>query len=767
MTPLIPLPLLVILIVATLAALWICARPRVRRQWPRLLPEAGILAILSGLHLLFFWQPYRSGAQVPAGGGDLVSFFHPIHAFAAREIQAGRIPFWSPHQYSGMPHLANFQTGALYPPNLVAYLLSEPFSYATLERLALLHFLLASYGGYWLARSLGLGRLVATTSGVIFAYSGFMAAHLGHYPLLVTAAWAPFVYAALIATIRRASWTPALGGTLALAMAILGGHQPMLLLVLSGAGLLALFELWRLSGYTHPAAWRDVYHASPVRHAGLRCGFMLVVAFGLALPAVGPAAELAGHASRGELSYREASEFSVEPLALIHMVLPTAFGSNPTDFWGPFSNTEIWGYAGIATLILAGFGLVAGTRRTRLFWGALLLLGLLYAVGPYSPFHGWLYAFVPVYDHVRGAGRGYFFVDLALALLAGFGLQVLLRQRSEPSPRVAGLLRLAERGALIALGTLVLFVIPLFTSLVLGVNDPTNRPMIALDNLIMLALWLGLTLAVIAFYRRSRASGQLAVLLLSSVIVIDLFSVTARFNPTTDPILTGFDHPELVAFLDEQRETQGPIRVDNRSTALQPDAARLHGFDAVGGLVDPLALERYEQYRNRPPNDATTLQELNARYVITDAAAEGPPEPGATVALTTARLIVWELPESRSRAWYVDDPGRAVEVTAARPGRVEIATASDSPGGTLVVSQVDYPGWEATLDGEALPIEQYQGTLQAVTVPAGEHRIVLQFEQRYWTFWVAGAALSGLVLVAACALTAVPGLRRRRRARAA
>ncbi|MEZ4571716.1 MAG: hypothetical protein R2849_15555 [Thermomicrobiales bacterium] len=53
-----------------------------------------------------------------------------------------------------MPHLANFQTASLYPPNLVAYLLSEPFSYAALERLALLHFLLASIGVYWLARVL-------------------------------------------------------------------------------------------------------------------------------------------------------------------------------------------------------------------------------------------------------------------------------------------------------------------------------------------------------------------------------------------------------------------------------------------------------------------------------------------------------------------------------------------------------------------------------------------------------------------------------------
>ncbi len=503
-TPLIPLPLLILLIIASILLLAGSSRRSVRQRIPWLFPEAAVLFALSGLHLLFFWQPYRSAAQVPAGGGDLASFFYPMHAFAASEIQAGRFPFWNPHQFSGMPHLANFQAGTLYPPNLVAYLLSEPFSYAALERLALLHFLLASYGGYWLARSIGLERLIAATSGLIFAYSGFMAAHLGHYPLLVTAAWAPFVFAALIGTIRRDSWLLAIGGTLTLTMAILGGHQPMLLLVLSGAGVIALFELWRLSGYVQPANWRNAYESSTLRRAFLRCGFLLVIAFGLALPALGPAVELTGFTSRGELSYPEASEYSVEPLALIHMVLPTAFGSNPTDFWGPFSNTEIWGYAGIATLVLAGIAIAAGSRRTRFFWSGLLLVGLLYLVGPYTPFHGWLYAFAPAFDHVRAAGRGYFFVDLALAILAGYGLQALLRQTSWSTSKLTSTLRLVERGGLIAVGALVLLVIPLFASLVLGVDEPTNRPMIALDNLMMLTLWLGLTIGILALIRRSQ-----------------------------------------------------------------------------------------------------------------------------------------------------------------------------------------------------------------------------------------------------------------------
>ncbi len=760
--PLIPVPILFLLILAALAALLLTMRGGARRRIPWLFPEACVLAGLAALHLLFFWQPYRSAAQVPAGGGDLASFFYPLHAFAAREFQAGRIPFWSPHQFGGMPHLANFQTATLYPPNIVAYLLSEPFSYAALERLALLHFLIASYGAYWLVRALGLGRFVALVSGVVFAYSGFMAAHLGHYPMLVTASWAPFVYAALIGTIRRNSWPLAGGGALALTLAILGGHQPMLLLLLSGAGLLTLFELWRASGYLHPASWREELRASPLSGAIARSLFILVIAVGLALPALGPALELTGYTARGELSYEEASEFSVEPIAALHMVLPTVYGSNPTDFWGPFSNTEIWGYAGIVTLIVATLGVVAGSGRSRFFWGGLALLGLLYAFGPYTPIHGWLYAFMPAFDHVRGAGRGYFFVDLGLAILAGYGLQAQWSYRERPLPQVARAMRYVERVGIIALAVLVLVVIPLFASLVLGVNDPPNRSIIALDNLLMLALWLGLTLAIIGYARRSTASGLLIVALLSAVLVLDLFAVTARFNPTTRPLLAEYDHPELVAYLADRAGEDGPFRVDNRATTLQPDAARLYGFDSTGGVADPLALESYSALRHDSGDTAEFLDELNVRYVVTDTPLDEPPEEGAIARLTTDRLILWELPEARSRAWLGDDPERAIAVETPEPGNVEIRTAADSPGGALIVSQADHPGWRATLDGDALPIGRYRGTLQQLDIPAGAHVIELRFEPSHWTLWLAGSVVSGLTLVTVLPMTSVPAIRRRR-----
>ncbi|HEX5165245.1 MAG TPA: hypothetical protein VFV93_07615, partial [Thermomicrobiales bacterium] len=482
--PLLPWWGVVLLGLAIGAVALAAMRPALRRRWPWLLPEVAAFAALALLHLLFFWQPYRTGAVVPKGGGDLASFFYPIHAFAAREVQDGRLPFWNPHLFSGAPHLANFQAGLLYPPNLLAYLLFDPFDYAALELLVILHFLLASWGAYWLARVYGIPRDGAVLTGALYAYSGFMVAHLGHYPMLATAAWAPWLLAAIVATIRRDSWLAALLGAPTLAMAVLAGHQPILLFTLTGVVAVAVFELWRAwglgirgSGETHATRLPRF----PVPESRIpKLATTALLALGLSAPAVLPMLELTGRTVRSGLEYTDASQFSVEPVALIHLLLPTVFGSNATDYWGAFSNTEIWGYTGVMAMVLAAFGLVVRPTRTRIFWGVAAIVALLFLLGPFASLHGWAYAFLPGYDRVRGAGRAYMFFDLAVALLAGWGLGALLRERSRWSAQQEIVLRWGILGLAGVLAVVAGLLIPLLTVSVVSDPDGYNRPVIAL-----------------------------------------------------------------------------------------------------------------------------------------------------------------------------------------------------------------------------------------------------------------------------------------------
>jgi uncharacterized membrane protein YfhO len=74
---------------------------------------------------------------------------------------------------------------------------------------------------------------------------------------------------------------------------------------------------------------------------------------------------------------------------------------------------------------------------------------------------------------------------------------------------------------------------------------------------------------------------------------------------------------------------------------------------------------------------------------------------------------------------------------------VVIHARLDEPG-LLLLTDTIYPGWEATVDGEAVPICQADLLFRAVALDPGEHEVVFAFRS---IGWLAGAVTSGLGLV--------------------
>ena len=91
-----------------------------------------------------------------------------------------------------------------------------------------------------------------------------------------------------------------------------------------------------------------------------------------------------------------------------------------------------------------------------------------------------------------------------------------------------------------------------------------------------------------------------------------------------------------------------------------------------------------------------------------------------------------------------------VVITENHPGKLSLITEGSATG-LLVISNIDYPGWQATLDD--LPVEIYRtnGIFQGVVVPEGRHTLTLVFTPS--TFWrgvwlsVFGLFLAGGILL--------------------
>jgi Bacterial membrane protein YfhO len=89
-------------------------------------------------------------------------------------------------------------------------------------------------------------------------------------------------------------------------------------------------------------------------------------------------------------------------------------------------------------------------------------------------------------------------------------------------------------------------------------------------------------------------------------------------------------------------------------------------------------------------------------------------------------------------------------IVRSEPTRVEIeTTAADAE--LLVLADVYYPGWEATIDGNRADILRANSLFRAVAVPGGEHRIVFRFvsppfRRGVWLA-LAGAAAFAVMIV--------------------
>lgn len=95
-------------------------------------------------------------------------------------------------------------------------------------------------------------------------------------------------------------------------------------------------------------------------------------------------------------------------------------------------------------------------------------------------------------------------------------------------------------------------------------------------------------------------------------------------------------------------------------------------------------------------------------------------------------------------------PNDSATILTYEPERVEVSTHTDTSA-LLVLSDTAFPGWQATVDGVAVPIYVTNYLVRGVVVPPGEHTVVFVYRPTSWQrgLWISGG---GVLLVFGLAL---------------
>ena len=253
-----------------------------------------------------------------------------------------------------------------------------------------------------------------------------------------------------------------------------------------------------------------------------------------------------------------------------------------------------------------------------------------------------------------------------------------------------------------------------------------------------------------------------------------------------------------------------PFRIDVRTGIYdlwQPNTAALFGLQDVWGIYNPLILTHWQGLWDNNPGRHTRIYDMyNVRYVIV---RDGTPlDDQYTLAYDApGPLAVYENPDPLPRAWLVpaaqvlpdeEDvlaaikqpsfeplhtvvlaqrndnsaiPAIAVEsipsstsgpvsILAYSPNEILLAAHAERPG-YLVLSEVWFPGWHVTVNGESAPVWRANYTFRALPVPAGELEIRLWYAPASWRFGLVLFGV-GLLLLASLGLWQLLAFRERK-----
>ncbi len=745
------------------------------------------ILLFIGITLVFFKQFFLNGF-LPIPSDALVGLYNPLRDFYAKEYPHGipfknflitdpvrqqypwrelsislekklELPLWNPYDFSGEPLLANFQSAAFYPLNILLFIFPFQIGWSLL---IILQPLLAGIFLYLYLRKMKVSLYGSLLSAITFSFCGFSIAWMEWNIIVQTALWLPLIFLVKEILIEKFTYKWAVVLILIESTMIFAGHLQTFfyIFIISDTYLMGRIgqEILRKSKHDH---FLSRYINKFAQFLLLACIIALITSIQWL-----PTLQFIQLSARDidQSQWQQAGWF-IPWQHLIQFVVPDFFG-NPTtlNYWGVWNYAELVGYVGIVSFILAMVAIFYRRDTKTLFFGAFFFLSLLFALPT-------IFAQLPFILHVplistSQPTRLLFITDFCLAILAGLGLDTWLQNK---------------KTVLLPVAIISIFFIGLWGFVItknhfgfsINPNDllTTKRNLIFSSLLFAGTVCLFLLLLIISFMKKWKKWDIIFATILIAITIFDLFRFGWKFLPFA-PAQYLYPSTKTITFL--QNNIGNYRYMTTNSQILPPNVSIMYKLQSVDGY-DPLYLLAYGEFiaasergnpNIQPPfgynriitphrYDSPLMNILGVKYVLslndihssslTKVFQEGETRVYENKKVLPRAFFAKNIISTNSKQQTIDtmfnsvfNPKNTAVVqdysgsTMFSAGMANIVSYAEniviihtenSGGGFLVFTDIYYPTWRAYIDGKEAKLIRTDYTLRGIVVPSGSHTV--------------------------------------------
>ena len=725
--------------------------------------------------LLSEYAPFRhteyfgyAAGGIPSKGQyfDVVRELYPWKTLVIESIKQKTLPLWNPYSFAGTPLLANYQSQVFYPLGILYLVLPQPIAWTIM---IMLQIFLGLIFMYLFARVIGLSIPASVIAAVAFNLSSFAGVWIEFNTVWHTILWLPLLLYIIERSItqKKLSFKQQLLFIFALFSSITAGHPQDFINTFL---FLTLYIFFRV---ITNAKWN---HKEKFDYASKTVLPIVAIPFLLASIQLLPTIELFALSARVPHDVGHILSTMLIQLWQLPLIIYQDFFGNPATKTYTIPDTYVGKTLsiGVTGFMLAIWSQVSKRKNWHAsFFTITALVMLLISIR--SPLTTFLYQFpIPILS-TGTPTRNLFVLLLALSMLAGFGIETLIKKEYQMK-------RLVLVGVITLLITwMAVIILPKITPLLL--------PSLLKKSAMIITALLFCSFIVLVATRYKKFFVYGFVLLMA----VELSYGFLKFNPF---VPVSFLYPENDVFTYMQKNA-GLYRSWGYGTARYESNlnAQYHTYSTDG--TDPLNLKTYNQFmqsskdgylsrvftrstrsdsgltsgygaRDLPDNPyrLRIMDVTGVKYVL-----DRPENPKDNFTFDSSRFkpvttlknnyVLFEnilvyprtflvsayqtyssidsfekqffakefdprntilLPEGTTPIPVRKTDNATATIISYKPEEVVIETESDAPQ-LLFLSDAYAPGWTATIDSQQTEVLLANYAFRAVAVPEGSHTI--------------------------------------------